>query len=162
MKRRTRGKGSSARQQRSARSLRSSEGFRQFVLDQLEPLDVTAKSMFGGTGLYGDGVFFGIIALDTLYLKVDDTNRPMFEREGMQPFQPYAGRPMTMMYYAVPVAVLESAPEIERWARLSVGVALRAATASPRARAGQRATRSPSREPQATSTAAPARTRRRR
>ena len=106
-------------------SLRSSNGFRQLVLDHLEPLDVTARSMFGGTGLYAEGVFFGIIALDTLYLKVDDTNRPLFEAEGMQPFMPYPGRPVTMGYYAVPLGVLESAPELVRWARLSIAVALR-------------------------------------
>lgn len=76
--------------------------------------------MFGGTGLYSAGVFFGIIARDTLYLKVDDANRPMFEREGMRPFKPFADRPMTMRYYAVPVAVLESALELVRWARTSI------------------------------------------
>lgn len=147
---------------RSMKSLRSSEGFRQFVLDQLEPLDVTAKSMFGGTGLYGQGVFFGIIALDTLYLKVDDTNRPMFEREGMQPFKPYAHRPVTMRYYAVPVAVLESAPELERWARMSIAVAIRAAGAPRPARERQTAARSPTRARRATSTAPSGRGRKRR
>ena len=105
------------------KSLRSSDGFRQFVLDQLDPLNVTARSMFGGTGLYAEGVFFGIIALDRLYLKVDDTNRRMFEIEGMEPFKPYAHRSGTMQYYETPLAVLESAPELERWARLSIAVA---------------------------------------
>ena len=142
-------------------SLRSSDGFRQFVLDQLEALDVTPKSMFGGTGLYAQGVFFGIIAADTLYLKVDDTNRPMFERQGMEPFRPYEHRSGTMRYYAVPVGVLESALELGRWARLSVGVASRAATARP-ARARQRAGRVAPRAEGATSTAASRRDRTRR
>jgi DNA transformation protein len=111
---------------RSPKSLRSSESFRQFVLDQLEALDVRARSMFGGTGLYSGEDFFGIIASDVLYLKVDDTNRGIFEREAMKPFKPYADRPVTMKYYAVPVAVLESALELERWARASIAVARRA------------------------------------
>jgi TfoX/Sxy family transcriptional regulator of competence genes len=129
------------------KSLRSAESFRQFVLDQLESLDVTSRSMFGGTGLYARGVFFGIIAIDRLYLKVDDTNRAMFERKGMKPFKPYAHRPVTMKYYEVPVSVLESAPELERWARLSIAAAERAAdeTAAAQrtrgARASTRATR---------------------
>lgn len=142
-------------------SLRSSEGFRQFVLDQLDELNVTARPMFGGTGLYADGVFFGIVAIDTLYLKVDDTNRPMFEREGMQPFKPYAGRPGTMMYYAVPLAVLESAPEVVRWARQSISVALTSAGRAP-VRERQRAARSAPKATRATSTAAARRGRTRR
>ena len=30
--------------------------------------------MFGGGGVYHDGVMFGLVASDTLYLKVDETN----------------------------------------------------------------------------------------
>jgi len=52
------------------RSLKVSDGFKSFVLDQLEELgDVMPKSMFGGVGLYRRGVFFGILRRDTLYLK---------------------------------------------------------------------------------------------
>jgi DNA transformation protein and related proteins len=110
---------------RSLKSLRSSDSFRQFVLDQLEPLDVRSRSMFGGTGLYSGEDFFGIIASDVLYLKVDDSTRGMFEQAGMKPFKPYAGRAGTMQYYAVPLEVLESAMELERWARTAVAVARR-------------------------------------
>ena len=60
---------------RRFRSLKVSEPFKSFVLDQLEELgDVAPRSMFGGIGLYCRGVFFGLIASDVLYLKVDDTN----------------------------------------------------------------------------------------
>ena len=111
------------------KSLRSSEAFRQFVMDQLEPLDVSARSMFGGVGLYSAGVFFGIVAFDTLYLKVDESNKANFEREGMPAFQPFANGRVSTKYYAVPVSVLESAPELVRWARESLQVAGRDATA---------------------------------
>jgi DNA transformation protein len=111
---------------RPLKSLRSSDSFRQFVLDQLDTLDVRARSMFGGTGLYSGESFFGIIAADTLYLKVDDTNRGMFEHGGMQPFRPFANRPASTTYYAVPLAVLESADELERWARGAIAAAKRA------------------------------------
>lgn len=104
--------------------LRVSEGFRQFVLDQLEPLGaVFPRSMFGGVGLYYDGVFFGIIAGDVLYLKVDDRNRRDYEAAGMPPFKPYAHRPATMQYHAVPVGVLESPSELEAWVRKAIAVA---------------------------------------
>ena len=110
---------------RSPRSLRNSAGFQAFVLDQLEGLDVIAKSMFGGCGLYSGPDFFGIIAADVLYLKVDDTNRKDYERAGMEPFKPYPDRTGRMSYYAVPLAVLEDKPDLERWARAAVKVAQR-------------------------------------
>src|SRR5437660_9879939 len=101
---------------RTLRSLKSTEAFRSFVLDQLEEIgDVTPRSMFGGVGLYHRGVFFGIIARDVLYLKVDDHNRADYESAGMKPFKPYPHRAGTMQYYAVPVEILESGFELAAW-----------------------------------------------
>ena len=88
---------------------------------------MTARAMFGGVGLYRQGRFFGIIASDTLYLKVDDGNRPDYERVGMKPFKPYRDRSGTMQYYAVPVAVLESPLDLSQWARKALAAAERAA-----------------------------------
>jgi DNA transformation protein and related proteins len=111
---------------RTPRSLAVTDGFRSFVLDQLEELgDVTARAMFGGVGLYRSGVFFGLIARDTLYLKVDDGNRGDYLRAGMKPFTPYPDRPGTMKYYAVPIEVVESAPELAAWARKAIDAASR-------------------------------------
>jgi DNA transformation protein len=108
------------------RSLRSSASFERFVLDQLADLGpVTSRKMFGGVGLYCGGVFFGIIARDELYLKVDDTTRSRYERAGMHPFQPYPARPMTMKYYSVPLGVLESSVELTRWTQEAVEAAAR-------------------------------------
>jgi DNA transformation protein len=113
--------------------MRVSDGFKSFVLDQLDELgDITPKAMFGGVGLYRRGFFFGIMAADVLYLKVDDTNRSDFERAGSKPFQPYAGKPMTMGYWAVPLDVLESAPELIAWVAKAVKVAQRAQPRSAR------------------------------
>lgn len=113
---------------RSFQSLRSSAGFETFVVDQLADLgDVTPKKMFGGVGLYFDDLFFGLIARDELYLKVDDASRGAFEAAGSTAFQPYRDRPGKMQYYSVPVAVLESAPELVRWAGGAVAAAQRVA-----------------------------------
>ncbi len=110
------------------KSLKVSAAFKAFVLDQLAEIDeITSRAMFGGVGLYCRGVFFGIIARDVLYLKVDDTNRPDYEGAGMQPFMPYPdrGRAVKMKYYAVPIDVLESAFELAKWGRKAVAVAER-------------------------------------
>ena len=113
-----------ARPARRAGSLKSSDAFTTFVLDQLDALgDVVPRSMFGGVGLYRRGVFFGIIARDVLYLKTDEENRPDYERAGMPPFTPYPHRPVTMQYHAVPLDVLETAPDLVEWARKSLAAA---------------------------------------
>ena len=68
-------------------------------------------------------VFFGIIARDELFLKVDDKTRGRYERAGMRPFKPYPDRPTTMKYYAVPLEVLESSVELTQWAQDAVKAA---------------------------------------
>ena len=79
--------------------------------------------MFGGLGLYADEVFFGLVAADVLYLKVDDATRPAYESAGSRPFQPYAGEAVMSSYYNVPVDVLEHAPTLTVWARRAIDVA---------------------------------------
>ena len=122
------------------RSMRVSAGFRDFVLDQLTGVDgLRARAMFGGVGLYAQDVFFGILAADALFFKVDDANRRDYEDAGSSPFKPYADRAMTMPYYNVPVVVLEDAVALGEWAARAVAVARTAKTAKP-AKTGRRAT----------------------
>jgi DNA transformation protein len=94
----------------------------QYVLEQLARTGrVSSRRMFGGVGLYCDGVFFGIIDDDTLYFKVDDSTRADYEARGMKPFRPYRDKPeVSMSYYTVPVDVLDDAEDLVAWARRSV------------------------------------------
>ena len=89
--------------------------------------------MFGGVGLYVDDAFCGIIGSDSgrLYLKVDDSNRADYEREGMRIFGTPKG---TMSYYAVPDRVFEDPKQLRKWVRASVAVAKRAKPTRPRKR----------------------------
>ena len=112
-----------------------SDGFRDFVLDQLAGVDgLRARAMFGGVGLYADDVFFGLLAADVLFFKVDDTNRREYETAGCSPFRPYPDRAMTMPYYNVPIAVLEDAVALCEWAARAVAVAKTAKPAKSRNR----------------------------
>ena len=123
-------------------SLKVSDAFKSFVIDQLSLLDdVVPRSMFGGVGLYCRGVFFGIMARDVLYLKVDHRNVADYVRAKMTPFKPYNNRAVTMKYYAVPLDVLESGAELVALARKAVAVAEAEATAVrllPKLRAGKK------------------------
>jgi DNA transformation protein len=106
--------------------LATSNEYLQYVLEQLTGLgSVTARRMFGGTGLYLHDVFFALISHDTLYLKVDDTTRSDYLGRGMEPFRPYPDRPKTSLsYYQVPVDVLEDAQQLVEWAREAVRAAI--------------------------------------
>lgn len=102
------------------------DDFRDFVLEQLTAAgQVTSRSMFGGIGLYLDGLFFALIDDDTLYFKVDDSNRARYEKAGSKPFCPFPDRPdQPMGYWQVPAEVLEDSEELARWACESMGIAL--------------------------------------
>ena len=109
---------------RSFRSLRVSDSFRAFALDQLSSIDdLVAKPMFGGFGLYSGDTFFGILAADVLYLKADDSNRTDYEKVKAQPFTPFANGRMSMSYYAVPVNILESSHTLAGWVERSLAAA---------------------------------------
>jgi DNA transformation protein len=120
-----------------------SDDYRDFVLEQLAPAGrVTSRDMFGGVGLYLDGVFFALIDDDSLYFKTDDSNRPRFQNAGSRPFCPYPDRPdLQMGYWEVPADVLEDADALAVWAREALEVALKARVVRrpvrPRARAAR-------------------------
>ena len=105
-----------------------SADFLAYVLDQLAQLgEVSSRRMFGGAGLYCGEFFFGLIAEDTLYLRVDDENRADYSARGAAAFRPYPDRPeVSMSYFEAPAEVLEDARTLTEWARGSVAVAQRA------------------------------------
>ena len=100
-----------------------SDSYREFVLEQLGRVTpVTGKSMFGGVGIYAQGLFFALIAEDRLYFKVDDATRPDFERRGMEPVRPF-GEDSAMGYYEVPADVVEDVIQLETWIKKAIDVA---------------------------------------
>jgi DNA transformation protein len=101
--------------------------YRTFIVEQLSRVrpGIRVRSMFGGVGIYADELFFALADNDTLYFKVDDTNRPEFEASGMGPFQPYGPGGEVMQYYQVPEEVLEDVEMLGSWVHRSVDVARR-------------------------------------
>jgi len=93
--------------------------------------------MFGGHGLYCDGLFFGILHDSLLYLKADERNRADFERAGCEAFT-YArqGKRATLNFYRAPEDAMDAPRDMLPWARSAVSAALRA-----RAGAGRRPAR---------------------
>jgi DNA transformation protein len=105
-----------------------SPSFRDFVLEQLgrNVPGIRGRSMFGGVGIYSREFFFALIADDTLYFKVDESNRPEFDARGADPFRPYGEDGELMQYYRVPDDLLEDAEALGIWAEKAIIVARRA------------------------------------
>ena len=101
-----------------------SDEYLTYVLDQLGGLGlVESRRMFGGAGIYCDGLFFAIVADDVLYFKVDDSNRADYEEAGSEPFRPFPDKSNVMGYYETPVDVLENRELLSMWAQKAVRVA---------------------------------------
>jgi DNA transformation protein len=122
-----------------------SADFLAWVLEQLEYVQrVTSRRMFGGVGIYSSDRFFALIDEETVYFKVDDSNRAAFESRGMRPFRPFKDRPeYSMGYYEVPADVIEDRDELAAWARDAIAVAGRSVARRPRARRGGPVQRKP-------------------
>lgn len=106
-----------------------SNEFKEFLIEHLAGFGpVTIRRMFGGGGIYRDGLMFGIMDDEMVYLKADDETRARFEAEGSEPFVYSAakGKEVAMGYYRVPERCMDDAGEMAEWARLAYGAALRA------------------------------------
>ncbi len=94
-----------------------------YVLDLLAPLGgIKARKMFGGYGIYKDGVFFALIFDNILYFKVDDKSRSQYESFGSKPFsyEGKNGKMVTISYWEVPVDILEDRTQLEQWLEKAV------------------------------------------
>jgi len=101
-----------------------SDEYQNFVFDQLSGLaGIHHRRMFGGIGIYCEGLFFALIENDTLRFKVDDSNRGDYESAGMQPFRPYKNKKTVLQFYEVPIDVLEDSQELMIWAQKAIRVA---------------------------------------
>jgi DNA transformation protein and related proteins len=96
---------------------------------------VRIRKMFGGQGVYCGERMFAIEAGGEIYLKADEATIPGFRAAGSRPFvYVKAGAPATMSYWLLPEAALDDADEAERWGRLALEAAGRAAPARRRKR----------------------------
>jgi len=96
---------------------------------------ISTRAMFGGHGLYFDGLIIGIVIDDALYLKTDDETRAQFEAAGCIPFV-YTSQqqPITTSYWSLPEEAMESAQAMLPWAKLAFEAALRKPRPAKKAR----------------------------
>lgn len=101
-----------------------------YVTEQMQLLGpVYAKSMFGGHGLFLDGLMFALIADNILYLKVDNVSKDDFIDNGLEAFTYIKkGKEFAMSYFQAPEDALEDAEVMRLWASKAYDAALRSAS----------------------------------
>lgn len=90
----------------------------EYLVDSFEPLgEITSKKMFGGHGIFGDGVMFAIVdSAGRSFLRVDDTTREAYESAGSDAH----GR---MPYQSIPDSIAENDAQLLEWAGQALTVA---------------------------------------
>ena len=112
------------------------------VLELMRPSGrASARVMFGGHGLYLDGLIVAIVVEDVLYLKTDDETRPAYLRRALGPFSytTKEGKAHAMSYHRAPDEAVEGPDAMREWLRPALGAALRNAQKKPRTAALRRA-----------------------
>jgi len=101
-----------------------SSGFHDYVVHDvlIDVPGITSRAMFGGYGIYQNGLIFAIIVGEKLYFKVDDANKNDYASRGMEPFR-YTmpnGKPYEMSYWEVPEEIMENREEMHEWVARAV------------------------------------------
>src|SRR5690348_11005860 len=108
----------------------ASDGFAEFLREQLAPLGrVAMRRMFGKTGVFCNGLMFGMVTNDTLYFRVDDHNQAVFkEAESFPPLNyEKKGRTIDLSFWRAPERLLDEPDELVVWARAALAAAGRVA-----------------------------------
>ncbi|MEQ9115735.1 MAG: TfoX/Sxy family protein [Rickettsiales bacterium] len=89
----------------------------EYIEELLSPYgDIKIKAMFGGYGIYMNGVIVGMIADDELYFKVDKSNQQQYEDLDSEPFgYDKDGKIVKMSYWKIPLDILEDEEQLPKW-----------------------------------------------
>ena len=109
----------------------ASDSFAEFLREQLAPLGhISLRRMFGKTGVFCDGLMFGIVADNTLYFRIDDGNRAVFKEAEAYPPLNYEkkGETIDLSFWRAPERLFDEPDELVVWAREALAAARRVAT----------------------------------
>jgi DNA transformation protein len=108
--------------------------FVNYLVDLMQSIGpVTAKSMFGGYGLFLNGLMFGLVADSALYFKTGKELENELKLRGSEAFTyNKKGKPIKMSYYQAPEEALENQDDMKVWASKAYNAALQAAEKNPK------------------------------
>ena len=92
---------------------------------------IVVRRMFGGEGLFRDGLMFAIVHEEKLYFKTSEESRQAFIVEGVGPlfFKFKNAEGVLTSYYELPDRLYDDPEELAQWARAAFAVALESPTA---------------------------------
>ena len=108
----------------------ASTEFASFLCDELAPLGfITTRRMFGKTGVFCEGVMFGMVTEDILYFRVDSENRTTFKEAEAFPSLNYVkkGATINLSFWRVPDRLFDEHEELIAWANAALAAAHRVA-----------------------------------
>ena len=104
---------------------------------------VSVRRMFGGAGVFADGIIIAIVADSVIYLKADEATVSAFKAEGLQPFsyQAGSGKRAVMSFRRMPDRLYDDPDELVGWARAALAAAQRAAARKSKPKVKSKASR---------------------
>ena len=107
--------------------MKVSEDYKSYIEEQFSAYgDVDFKKMFGGYGIFREGIMFAMISPGDIFrMRADENNVGDYQKEGMQQFPSHGGK-KGMPYWDVPAYVLEDQDELKIWADKSYEAAISA------------------------------------
>ncbi len=101
--------------------------FADFIQDVFRDFgEVRCRKMFGGLGVFHNGIMFGLVADDILYLKTDNSSASFFEERDLPQFEyPKKDKMIKMSYYQAPEEIYDDPEEAELWAKRSYDIAFK-------------------------------------
>jgi DNA transformation protein and related proteins len=104
----------------------------EFIRDLFAPFGpVTVKRMFGGAGIWSEGLMFALVFDGAIFLKVDETSIPDFKREGSRPFvytrakSPGRVGRASLAFWRLPERLYDDPEELAVWAGRALAIAKR-------------------------------------
>ncbi|MDE1158567.1 MAG: TfoX/Sxy family protein [Neorhizobium sp.] len=88
---------------------------------------VSIRRMFGGKGIYHQGLIVAIDLRDDIMLKADVVSAPDFAAAGAKQwaYEGKTGKPVLMPYWSVPEDAFDDPDEMRRWTQLAYAAAMR-------------------------------------
>ena len=89
---------------------------------------VSIRRMFGGKGIYHQGLIVGIELRDEMLLKADEVSAPEFEEAGARQwvYENKEKTPVAMPYWSIPEDAFDDPDIMAKWVRLAYEAAMRA------------------------------------
>lgn len=106
-----------------------SKEFAEYIAEMLEPFgNIKMRKMFGGYGIYKNGLMFALIADSELYFKANQKTAEIFKSQNLEPFTYKAkGKTIALSYYKIPQEIIDDEQLLEEYFKMAYDSAIKTA-----------------------------------